>query len=173
VPGFTSSYRWTERSTGPEQPSSSFGTCQRFSMSSVGAEQVVVRSYRPSDKHAVPTDRAGELVAQFPDSATAGRAFRVLAAWRASCADRLSKFTTREVGRAQSVSGTGGTASWYLLAYGPVPDDMDAIFFDAQGAVQVGSRIAMVTLLRDGQDYDYRPGSEPMVTALRRAAKHL
>jgi hypothetical protein len=173
VPGFNSSYRWTEASTGPERPRSPFGTCQRFSIRSVGAEQVLVRGYRPTDRRAVPTDRAGELVAQFPDALTARRAFAVLQAWRARCADRLTRFSTADVGKAQPVTVAGGTASWYLLAYGPVPDDMDSIFFDAQGAVLVGSRIAMVTLVRDGQDYDYPPGREPMVAALQRAAQHL
>jgi hypothetical protein len=57
--------------------------------------------------------------------------------------------------------------------YGPVPDDPDAQFFDAQGMAVVGSRIAMVEMVLAGQDYNYEAGQEPMVTALQHAAARL
>ncbi len=52
-----------------------------------------------------------------------------------------------------------GQAGWYLLTYGPVPGDPDARFFDAQGTALVGSRIAMVSMVLAGQDYDYPAGA--------------
>ena len=75
--------------------------------------------------------------------------------------------------RAASVEVTGGRGGWYLLTYGPVPGDRDSQFFDAQGMALVGSRIAMVSMVAAGQDYDYDAGSEPMVTAVQRAAQKL
>ena len=53
---------------------------------------------------------------------------------------------------------TGGRGGWYLLTYGPVPGDRDSQFFDAQGMALVGSRIAMVSMVAAGQDYDYERG---------------
>jgi hypothetical protein len=145
LPGFNPGYRWTEGPTTPESPSSSFGTCQRFAVTSIGAERVLVRRFRPAGPGAA--DRAGELVAQFPDPATARRAYAVLAAWRGRCADRLTERTRPRVGALQDVPVDGGTGGWYLLTYGPVPGDRDARFFDAQGMAVVDARIAMVSMV--------------------------
>jgi hypothetical protein len=174
LPGFNTEFRWSEASTGPAGPSTSFGTCQRFGITSIGAERAVVRRFAAAvGGRAARHDRAGELVASFADAKTARRAYAVLTAWRAQCADRLRKYRTSDVGGLQNVSVPHGTAGWYLLTYGPVPGDPDAQFFDAQGMTLVGSRIAMVSMVLAGQDYNYEPGSEPMVAALRRAAQKL
>lgn len=172
LPGFNAGYRWRATGTAPESPSSSFGTCQRFSTTAIGAERAVVRRYLPAARSATG-DKAGELVATFPDALTARRAFAVLTAWRSRCADRLRQHTRPHVGSLQDVSVPGGTAGWYLLTYGPVPGQPDAQVFDAQGMVMVGSRIAMVSLALAGQDYNYAAGHEPMVAALQRAARNL
>lgn len=171
LPGFNSEFRWTQGRTAPEDPSTSFGTCQRFAVTSVGAERALVRRFRPAA--AGSTDRAGELVATFPDAQTARRAFRVLEAWRAQCADRLRTWRRSDVGIMEDVTVDGGRGRWYLLTYGPVPGDRDAQFFDAQGMALVGSRIAMVSMVLSGQDYNYDPGQEPMVAAVQRAAQKL
>jgi hypothetical protein len=173
LPGFNADYLWTQGRTAPESPSASFGTCQRFSVLSIGAERALVRRFRPAAGDAAPGDRAGELVAEFPDNLTARRAFAVLKAWRARCADRLRGHTRPKVGALQDVAVPGGTGGWYLLTYGPVPRDPDAQFFDAQGMAVVGSRIAMVSMVLAGQDYDYEPGKEPAVAAVQRAAAKL
>ncbi|HYO40406.1 MAG TPA: hypothetical protein VER39_12210 [Nocardioidaceae bacterium] len=172
LPGFNAEYRWTAGPVGPESPSSSFGTCQRFSVTSIGAERALVRRYRPAVA-AAGADRAGELVAQFPDEMTARRAFGVLTAWRAQCADRLRQHARSQIGSLQPVPVQGGSGGWYLLTYGPVPGDPQSQFFDAQGMAVVGSRIALVSMVLAGQDYNYEPGREPMVTAVRRAAERL
>jgi hypothetical protein len=172
VPGFNDGYRWSQGSTSPEDPSTSFGTCQRFGILSIGAEQAVVRRYRPASGPA-GTDRAGELVATFPDEKTARRAYAVLEAWRARCADRLEHYRRAKVGGLQDVSVGDGAAGWYLLTYGPAKGEPDAGYFDAQGMTRVGSRIAMLSMVATGQDFSYEPGQEPMVEALRRAARKL
>lgn len=174
LPGFNAEFRWAQGPTGPEDPSTSFGTCQRFAITSIGAEHAIVRRFRPSGPGSAGSrDRAGELVAAFPDDQTARRAFAVLSAWRRQCADRLKRFPRSKVGALQDVPVGGGTGGWYLLTYGPVTGDPDAQFFDAQGMAVVGSRVAMVSMVLAGQDYDYPPGREPMVVALRRAARLL
>jgi hypothetical protein len=174
LPGFNAEFRWSEASTGPAGPSTSFGTCQRFGITSIGAERAVVRRFAAAvGGRAARNDRAGELVASFADAKTARRAYAVLTAWRAQCADRLKRYRTSDIGGLQNVSVPRGTAGWYLLTYGPVPGDPDAQFFDAQGMTLVGARIAMVSMVLAGQDYNYEPGREPMVAALRRAAQKL
>ena len=172
VPGFNEDYRWTSGRTSTREPRTPFGTCQRFAMTSIGASKVAVRTYRPPSA-AAATDHAGELIADFADSTTARRAFAVLKSWRAKCADRLRKHARSEVGALEDVPVDGGSAGWYLLTYGPLPDDPDSQFFDAQGMAVVGSRIAMVEMILGGQDYNYEPGHEPMVAALQRAAAAL
>ena len=77
----------------------------------------------------------------------------------------------RDVAAMRSVSVAGGQAGWYLLTYGPVKGSTDEQFFDAQGMALVGTRIAMVSMVLAGQDYDYPAGQEPMVAALQRAAR--
>jgi hypothetical protein len=131
----------------------------------------VTRGYLP--RHAGARDVASELVAAFPDDVTARRAFAVLTSWRAKCADRLRGKEHPRVGALQDVRVRGGSGAWYLLTYGPVRGDPDAQWFDAQGMALVGSRIALVELLLAGQDYNYEPGTEPMVAAVRRAAAKL
>ena len=173
LPGFNEQYRWTTAATGPERSEEPVGTCQRFGVTSIGAERAVVRRYRPVDRRAAGTDDAAQLVAEFPDELTARRAFSVLEAWRRGCAQRLSDYRTARVGPVEPVAVPSGRAQWYLLTYGPVRGDATSQFFDAQGTALAGTRIAMVTIRLAGQDYNYERGSEPMVEALRRAAARL
>ncbi len=172
VPGFNSTFRWAEGATRGREPADGFGTCQRFALTSIGAERVVVRDFAPADASATG-DSAGELVASFPDTATARRAFEVLKSWRARCADRIADHDRSRVGRLQDVAVDGGTGGWYLLTYGPTPDDPDAGWFDAQGLAVVGTRVVLMEMVVVGQDYNYPRGREPMVAAVRRAAARL
>lgn len=172
VPGFNDEFTWKVGATRAREPRDLFGTCQRFAMTSIGAESVVHRTFLPAGP-GPGTDEAGELVAEFPDSTTARRAFAVLRSWRDGCAARLKDRTKPKVGALQDVPVDGGTAGWYLATYGPVPGDPDAQYFDAQGMTVVGNRIAMVEMALAGQDYNYEPGQEPMVAALQHAAGRL
>jgi len=171
VPGFNDEFRWSEGATRTTEPRRLFGTCQRFEITSIGATEVAVREFEPADGGA--QNSAAELVAEFPDSTTARRAFEVLKSWRATCADRLKRHERADVGRLEPVNVSGGTGGWYLLTYGPAPGDPDAGYFDAQGMAVVGSRIAMVEMVVVGQDYNYEQGQEPAVAAVQRAAAKL
>ncbi len=171
VPGFNDQYRWRTGTTTATEPRTSAVTCQRFGLTSIGAEKVAVRTFTPAVGGS--TDRAVEQVAAFPDEQTARRAYAVLSSWRAHCADRLRDHRRSHVGGLEPVSVPTGTAGWYLLTYGPVKGDPDSQFFDAQGMALVGSRIATVSMLLAGQDYNYEAGHEPMVAAVQRAAHKL
>lgn len=171
LPGFTDDYRWRPGATSAVEPAT-FGTCQRFGLTASGAERVVVRRFLPPASS--PTgEGAGELVATFPDAQTARRVYSVLTAWRARCADRLSDYVGSDVGELQDVTVDSGQAGWYLLTYGPPPGDAKSTYFDAQGMAMVGSRIALVTMRLNAQDFSYPSGREPMVAAVQRAAQKL
>lgn len=171
LPAFTDDYRWRPGATSTVEPAT-FGTCQRFGLTASGAERVVVRRFLPPASS--PTgERAAELVATFPDDQTARRVYSVLTAWRARCADRLLDYVTSDVGDLQDVTVDSGQAGWYLLTYGPPPGDPRSTYFDAQGMAMVGSRIALVTMRRNAEDFRYPSGQEPMVAAVQRAAQKL
>ena len=171
VAGLSDGYRWREAGTSTGEPKRLFGTCQLFTMTSIGAERVAVRHYLPAGAGSSRAgDRAGELLATFPDENTARRAFAVLEAWRGRCADRLAGHRNRVVGDSQDVPVAGGTGAWYLLTYGPVKGHPDARYLDAQGIAVVGRRIAILSMVKIGEHYGYEPGHEPMVATLRRAA---
>jgi hypothetical protein len=173
MPGFNEEFRWVTGKTRTSEGRALFGTCQRFGITSIGATEVAVRDYRPAQPdQANPPAEAGELVAEFPDTTTAQRAFAVLKSWRQQCADRLPG-KPHHVGALQGVSVGGGTGGWYLLTYPDSGGDPDAGVFDAQGIAVVGTRIVMLELRNVGQDYNYEAGQEPMVAAVQRAAGKL
>jgi hypothetical protein len=170
LPGFNAGYRWTEGTTRGREPRRLVGTCQKFPLTSIGATQVAYRSFDPPARS---LDSAEQLVAEFPDETTARRAWAVLTSWRAQCKSRLRGYRTSQVGALKPVGVDGGDGGWYLLVYGPAPGDPDSGVFDAQGMAVVGSRISMIELKSVGQDYDYPPGKEPMVSAVQQAAAKL
>lgn len=123
-------------------------------MTSIGAMRVVRRTYAPADVSGPPSS-ASDLVAEFPDTKTAKRAYAVLTAWHDKCGG------DRTVGDLRPVDVGAGTGQWYLVTAGTS--------FAAQGFSRLDARIAVLTMTTQGQDYDYPPGHEPMVKALQRA----
>lgn len=170
VPGFNDEFTWQDGTTSEQEPPELAGTCHAFELSSIGAEQVAYRTYEPTQGGGA---EASELVAEFPDEMTASRAEDVLLSWRKDCAKQLKKFDRVDVGEATEVATDAGPGHWYLLVYGPAEGDPDSGYFDAQGVVRVGNRIAVLRMALVGQDYNYAEGEEPMVAAVRVAATRL
>jgi hypothetical protein len=170
VPGFNEEYTWKAGTTSDREPPELAGTCHRFELASLGAEQVAYRTYDPALGGEA---EASELVAQFPDEMTATRAEDVLLSWHKDCAKKLEKFDRVDVGDVTEVATDAGPGHWYLLVYGPAQDDPDSGYFDAQGVVRVGNRVAVLRLALIGQDYNYPAGEEPIVAAVRAAAARL
>lgn len=170
VPGFNDEFQWSDGPTQETEPAELAGTCHRFELTSIGAEQVAYRTY---DAVQGGDSQASELVAQFPDDETAARAEQVLQSWRKGCAKNLKKFDSVDVGDLTDVPVEGGAGSWYMVSYGPAEDDPEAGYFDAQGIVHVGNRVAVLRMALIGQDYNYTVGEEPMVGAVQAAAARL
>jgi hypothetical protein len=171
VPGLNPQWKWQDGDTG--QPTTEpFGLCAQTApgadLLSIGATEVVARTYFPPDDS---DDNAGEQVAEFPDTATANRAWAVLAGWHKRCGKTLSSDNKLHVGRFASVPVQQGTARWYLLSWTPPGEETGR--FEAFGMVLDGTRIAVLKIDNSGQDHDYPPGRDPMVGMVVGAAPWL
>ena len=158
LPWFNPEFSWTTGTTASGDPAQ-VPPCGGFGMLSIGAMDVVHRTYVPE----VESEADGlEIIGEFPDVATAKRAYSVLGSDYAKCP--RDHDGDPHVGPFTAVAlADGAVGGWHLLTYGST--------FDAQGFVRRGRYIAQVILtLREAQDYNYEPGQEPMVEALERAA---
>ncbi len=159
LPGFNDEFTWSEQATAPSEPAELAGTCHRFEMTSLGAEEVAYRTYQPDSGEDPP---ASELVAQFPDEATAARAHEVLLSWRKDCAKRIKGFDRVDVDDLEPVPAGPATGSWYLLTYGPAEGDPDCRLLRRarhrdgrrpdRRAADVGDRTGLQLLIRRRAD---------------------
>jgi hypothetical protein len=165
--GFSASWGWSVKGTGAEH--GPFGKCQRFPMTTIGADRTVVRSYVPAGDLTGGT--GAHLVSSFVDDKSAGQAISVLRSWHDRCKERLNGYGFKKVGPVTSVSTSKGDATWYLVTY--AEKDSDEGRFDALGVLRSGSTVELLQLNLNGSDYNYPPGREPMVKALQNAAARL
>jgi hypothetical protein len=166
LPGFNATFHWQEQGTSPREPED-LATCNRFAVTSLGATRTLTRTYVPAGEPGPP---ARHLVAEFPDQATAARAYDVLGAWRRQCQPRLAGHDLRRVGPLTPVPVPTGGAGWYLLTYGPVRQGSEDAVFESTGMAIAGTRVAVLDMRLVGQDFNYAVGREPMVAAVQRAA---
>lgn len=165
VPGPTAGYRWRGAAPLGAEPAG-FATCHRVGLRAIGAAAVAGRSYRPDGDDSA----AGHLVARFPDTETATRAYAVLTAWHQRCAELLAEYRRADVGRLLPVDVHRGRGTWYQLRYAPAAEGSRATVFDATGLVLRGDLVAVLHLRTVGLDLAGPAGSEPMARAVRRAA---
>lgn len=143
-----------------------FGLCAKADLASIGASEVVQRTYFPP----VDTDdSAAEQIAEFPDAKTASRAADVLKSWQRTCVSRIDGDNPK-VRSITPVTLAAGTGSWYLVSYSEGNDEGR---FHAFGIAASGTRVAVLTIDNGGQDYNYPTGKEPMVAMVRAAAARL
>lgn len=164
VTGLNERWRWRDGRTGPadEEP---FGACAKTPLSTLGALDVVQRSYFPP----VDTDDfALQQVAEFPDARTATTAIAVLRSWHDSCTATLRSrgLTNIRVGAIQAVPTAAQSAAIYLASW--VPRGAEEGRFHAVGYAKSGTRITVTIIESGGQDYNYAPEDLPargMITA--------
>jgi hypothetical protein len=172
LPGLNERQQWRPVGTANAERRRPVWACQVTDLSSIGATDVWVRRFvdQPGGRDVA---YARSAVATFADAASARRAYAVLQAWHDRCEEELRRDHRRvrvdAAPTAVEVSGPG-TAEWRLAIYGPVPGDPDAGYFDATGYVREGARIGLTTMVSVGQDYNYPPGEEPIVGAVRNSA---
>jgi hypothetical protein len=164
VPGLNASWRWQDGRTGPAS-GDPFGSCAKVDLGSIGATEVVERTYFPPDDS---DDNAAEQVAEFPDANTAGRAWAVLGSWHDKCTKAITGATAVKVGPLQAVPVASGKARWYLLSW--TPDGEETGRFEAFGMVLAGTRIAVLRMDHSGPDHVYPAGQDPMIGMVEGAA---
>jgi hypothetical protein len=164
VPGLNENTRWqvvdTTAETGP------VGTCQRTTLSSLGARATAVRRYESPGT----ATSAIQVVATYADDAAARRAWDTVLAWRTSCAEKL-KTQVEKISPFDAVPVTVGQAGHYLAQFGARDTHMGE--FDGVAVVRAGARLSIVQIDTAGQDYNYLPGEEPAALAAKAAAAKL
>ena len=144
---------WKVGSTGPEDGATT-GTCQRFDLVSVGANEAVRRTFTSNQDTVV----AEQVVAEFADAKSAWRAHQVLKKWRETCADQV-KADQVDVGEGQTLKVSQGFADSYVVRYGDA--GADAQHWDGTGISRRGAFVSLVQIDLVGQDYNYPVGEEP------------
>lgn len=164
VPGLNASWMWQDGKT--RRPGTApFGICARADLASIGATEVVERTWYPPDDS---DDNAAQQVAQFADAKSAAQAWSVLASWRTSCSDVVSADIGLRARAMTSVTVADGQARWYLVSWEPVGEETGR--FEALGMARNGTQLTVLRMTSSGQDYNYPAGREPMVGMARAAA---
>jgi hypothetical protein len=166
VPGLNAHWRWQDGDTGPAG-TELFGVCAKADLGSIGAVSAFERTYFPPDDS---DDNAAEQVAEFPDAATAARAWSVLQSWHDHCKQKAADHPGLRLGKLVDLPDAGA-ARWYLLSWTPEGEETGR--FEAFGMALNGTRLAVLRMDSSGQDYDYPPGEEPMAGMLAAAASWL
>ena len=165
VPGLNSTWNWQDGDTG-EPTTDPFGACAKADLLSIGATEVVERTYFPPDDS---DDNAAEQVAEFPDATTAARTWAVLKSWHDRCAkSAAADHPGLRVGALTPVPVGAGSGRWYLLSWQPAGEETGR--FESFGMVLNGTRIAVLRIDNSGQDHDYPTGHEPMTSMVTAAA---
>ncbi|HEX2894805.1 MAG TPA: hypothetical protein VHO29_12465 [Marmoricola sp.] len=167
VPGLNAQWQWQDGETGPAS-TEPFGTCAKADLLSIGATDVVSRTYLPPDDS---DDNAAQQVAEFPDAQTAATAWTVLKAWHDRCGRALGADAGLKVGAIQEVPVGSGSAGWYLLSWHPPAEETGR--FEAFGMALDGTRITVVRIDHSGQDHSYPPGKDPVIGMVTAAASRL
>ncbi|HKA68898.1 MAG TPA: hypothetical protein VKG85_07230 [Actinomycetes bacterium] len=154
----------------------SFVRCQRDTLASVGATEVLVRTFGRSGLDDVPLE-ASQLIAYFPTNAAATDAYGTVFQWLENCD--------------QYATGTGGEPAWvggdlvndtvqprgaerpatgaaWQYRFDDNIADQDA-WFDSIGVGAVGQYLTIVTYGDYGQDANYEPDQMPGVVLLQDA----
>lgn len=161
LPPLNDTSRWTEgRTSVPGQKA--FGLCQQFDLLSIGAMNVIERTY------AAGQDTAGEQVAEFPDAQNTVRASKVIEAWHRECADQV-KGTNVKVRPITNVPVPQGKGSWYLVSF----ERRGEGHFHSLGIVVSGTRMSLIRMDHAGQDHNYEAGQDPMELAVKAVSAKL
>ena len=167
VPGLRAGWQWQDGDTGPAG-TDPFGVCAKADLASIGATDVVSRTYFPPDDS---DDNAAEQVAEFPDANTAARAWAVLKSWHDKCDQRAADQPGLKVGALTPASVPSGSARWYLSSWSPAGEETSR--FETLGMVLAGTRIAVLRMDHSGRDHSYPSGKDPMVEMAAAAAERL
>jgi hypothetical protein len=152
---------WTEGRTVVPGPTT-FGLCQQFDILSIGAMNVIERSYKTGTSG---KDTAGQQIAEFPDAQNTVRTGKVLEAWHNECKAQVRGKNVK-VRPIMDVPVTKGKGWWYLVSYTRAGTG----HFHSFGVAYDGSRMTLLKIDHEGQDHNYEPGQDPMELAVKAAS---
>jgi hypothetical protein len=161
LPQLNPTSHWTEGKTTVPGPTS-FGLCQQFDTLSIGAMNVVQRSFTTGPSG---TDTAGQQIAEYPDVPNTVRATKVLESFHDKCRGQV-KGTHVKIGTITDVPLTRGKGWWYLVSY----TRGGTGHFHSFGVVVTGARMALLKMDQVGQDHNYPAGQDPMELAVKAAS---
>jgi hypothetical protein len=159
LPALNASSPWTEKGTTVPAPTT-FGVCQQFDLLSIGAMNIVERTFTGG-----AGDTAGQQVAEYPDAQNTVRASKVLEAWHDKCKGQV-KGSNVKVGAITSTPVTKGKGWWYTVSW----NRGGTGHFHTFGMVYNRNRMVLLKMDHGGQDHDYPPGQDPMELAVKAAS---
>lgn len=169
---------WQETDTFEGDGQATATPCQQTSFAGLGAGSVFQRDF---EFHSTITDEVdgtlhfNQVVAEFPNEADAQAAYDEIKGWYDDC--RPPGADTYDAGEFSAVPiSVDGTAERQLSTYGPVEESLDPFgdegYFLDTGLVLSGERVALLSQLTHGQDYNWPDGS-PVEQMLPVAAERL
>lgn len=171
---------WVEIDTYEGDGQATFHVCQREKVSALGAIDSFTRFYDWGGTEPVAGTGLSETVAQFPDEATASAAYEEISNWLEDCSAQVPDAERSSVFGPRNLDAAGGDRSQvYDISWGPAPADIDpnpdSGYLNETGVVQVGDRIAVLSLTIVGMDYNWldEDGGTPVFRMLATAAARL
>lgn len=160
-----------------------FNPCARESLKGTGATRVVRGDFELRSSAAQAPEVNGdflvEVVGDYPDEAAATAAYDEVTGWLAHCSPRPEGMEEYRAQKAHPVTVEGATAQIVDSTYGPAPKEIDptgdAAYIMETGLVRAGTRLAVLTSVIVGQDYDFaeEDGGTPVTRLLPKAAARM
>ncbi len=170
LPDLDAETGWTLRSTtngeGKDMPSE----CQQAPWLSIGVTQVVRRDFAGPGRSS-----AANIVAQFADAQSAGRAEMVWTAWNSSCgayATAHGDTDVRAPGTRHPVDTAAGQAGWWTVAYRPAGSGKP-VHIETNGLVRWERHIAFVVITQVGRGSNHDTAQTSIEGALDASAGNL
>jgi hypothetical protein len=173
---------WFATDTVEGDGQAAFHPCAQAGLEDLGAESVLQRNFELRNlEPGAPQPKGSHLnesIAQFGSAEEARAAYDEVAQWVVDCEGRMAGATEYKItDKARTVEVPGADAVVYDMQWGPVPPELEDPyaemgFFSETGIVVAGDRIAVLTLVTTGQDYNFSEGT-PVERMLPRAAERL
>jgi hypothetical protein len=169
LPDLDAATSWTLRSTTNGEGKDTPSECQQAPWLSIGATKVVRRDF------AAPAGSAADVVAQFADAQSAGRAQSVWMAWNSGCAAYATAHGDTDVrapGTRHPVDTAAGQAGWWTVAYRPAGSGQP-LHSETNGLVRWERQIAFVVITQVGRGSDQDAAQTSIEGALDASAGNL